>query len=68
VNAPSRERFFDWLDEKPQRRGGGFIVAVKDSKAAERRSRPMAAWSVEHERRRRRLEILSRQLELEEQA
>lgn len=26
MSSPEIERYFDWLDEQPQRRAGGFIV------------------------------------------
>jgi hypothetical protein len=55
---PEVERYFNWLDEQPQRRAGGFIVGVRTTSAnREFRSRPRL------ERCRNRLTILQHLIE-----
>jgi hypothetical protein len=63
--------FFDWLDEQPQRRGGGRIVSVREvaeSRSQPREGAPQPASSrfPGMERRRHQLAILTHMLEKED--
>ena len=67
-----RSAFFAWLDEQPQRRGGGRIVSVRE--VAELRSQlrggvlqpARSPRFPELERRRRRLALIAARIEAEE--